>query len=857
MTGSSPKFVEPSDFASGKLSGRILNAFTNIPYEIYKDNVDSDKWQITKLHGNSALMSAFEHLDDSKWENHLFAWTGELVIKNKNSVTDEAYYLDSDDKDHIEELISNDHKTANVHPIWLLRRDQQRWRQYAENVIWPAFHYIMGTPSDGREESQWWYDYVKFNEAYASKIVQNYKEGDIIWIHDYYLMLLPQLIRMQLPNAIVGFFMHCPFPSSEYFRALPKRQQLLDGMLGANKISFQNYSFARHFLSSCKRILGAETTPDSVAMYGETIHIDALPVGIDVDKIEKDCFNKEIDLKVKAIRELHHGKKIIVGRDRLDTVRGVVQKLQAFETFLEMYPDLRDKVTLIQVSSPNVLHSTKVETQVTELVSSINGKFGSLNSTPVEHYQMRIPKEDYFALLRVADLCVISSVRDGMNTTALEYVVAQKFNQSPLILSEFSGASGVLKDAIIVNPWDSVSVAKAIYDGLTADAAKKDHWESKLIKSVTPIEKWTSAFLKDLIDESVGGPQRNLTSSLNRPLLLEHYKQSDRRLFLFDYDGTLTPIVNDPAAAIPSARLIDILEKLSEDPRNQIWIISGRDQAFLERWLGKNHKLGLSAEHGCFMKDIGSDWVNLAAKFDMSWQRKVEDIYVRYTDKTPGSHIEKKKVALTWHYRRADPELGEFHAKQLMEELQSTIATQYDVEVMSGKANVEVRPRFLNKGEIVKRLVLTRHGAAQGDGNVDDLHHKHEELPDFVVCIGDDSTDEDMFKKLIEIEHNWEADINAHKNERFDSFGIYPIKVGPASKATAATSHLNDPAQVLDTLGLLVGTVSLFETAGTIELDDRGHVKNSESSQRSEAAIAAIKLKKSSSVASKMSSSST
>lgn len=837
--------MKPSDFEGKKLSGRIISAFTRAPYQIYKEDADSE-WQVDGLTGNSALLSAFAHLDaESEWENHLVAWTGELQIKNKNgNITEESYYLDSQDKEMIEKKITEKHGNGNFHLIWLLRKDQQRWRRYAENVLWPAFHYIMGTPSDGREESQWWHDYVKFNEAYASKILQNYKEGDIIWVHDYYLLLLPQLIRMQKPNAIVGFFMHCPFPSSEYFRALPKRQQLLDGLLGANKITFQNYSFARHFLSSCKRILGAETTPNSVAMYGETIQVDALPIGVDVEQIEIDCFNSIVDKKVKSIRERHPGQKILVGRDRLDTVRGVVQKLQAFEMFLEMYPEWINRVTLIQVSSPMVMHTSKVEHQVTELIGHINGKYGSLHSQPIEHYQMRIPKDEYFALLRVGDLGIITSVRDGMNTTALEYVVAQKYNHSPLILSEFSGSTSVLKDALIVNPWDSVAVARAINDGLTSTDEQKEHWQSKLIKSVSPIQKWTSTFLKELVSGLEDGTNRKLTSSLNRPSLLDHYNQANRRLFLFDYDGTLTPIVNDPAAAIPTARLTDILNKLSEDPRNQIWIISGRDQAFLEKWLGKNPKLGLSAEHGCFMKDIGSDWVNLASKFDMSWQEKVGEIFDRYTDKTPGSNIEKKKVALVWHYRRVDPELGEFQANKLMDELNSTIAKEYDVEVMSGKANVEVRPKFLNKGEIVKRLVLTRHAAPQADVDVETLKHAHNVLPDFIVCLGDDATDEDMFKKLLEIERGWEEDIHAHKNPQFDNFGIYPVKVGPASKATLATAHLNDPSQVLETLGLLVGTVSLFETAGTLQLDDRGHVKNSESSQRAEALIEAISLKK-------------
>jgi trehalose 6-phosphate synthase/phosphatase len=709
----------------------------------------------------------------------------------------------------------------------------------------------MGSASDGRDETEWWYDYVKFNEAYASKVVSLYKEGDIIWVHDYYLMLLPQLIRMRLPNATVGFFLHCPFPSSEYFRAVPRRNQLLDGLLGSSKITFQNYSFARHFLSSCKRILGVESsTPDSVTVYGEVIKVDSLPIGIDISKIEYDAFNKTIDEKVKAIKELYQDKKIIVGRDRLDSVRGVYQKLQAFEIFLDMYPEMREKVILIQVSSPSYLHSSKMENQVAELVSTINGKYGSLDSIPVHHYQMRIDKEEYLALLRVADLCLITSIRDGMNTTALEYVIAQKYNHSPLILSEFSGSASILKDAVIVNPWDSVAVAKAIHESLGFSEEQRDYYQSKLYNDVISIQTWTNSHLKSFVsalkDEN-DLTSKKLTPALNRPLLLDHYRQAKRRLFLFDYDGTLTGIVKDPAAAIPSAKLMKILDLLSQDPKNQIWIISGRDQEFLEKWLGsKNPKLGLSAEHGCFMKDINSSWVNLAAEFDMSWQAKVEEIFNKYTDRTPGSNIEKKKVALTWHYRRADPELGDFQAEQLIKELNETVAKEYDVEVMSGKANVEVRPSFVNKGEIVKRLVLTKHGAPQlHNVNVDELNNQHDDLPDLITCIGDDKTDEDMFSKIFEIEKEWTASPDFNKHETFNSFGFYPIKVGPATNETFATSHLNDPSQVLETLGLLVGTVSVFQTPGTVDLDDRGHVKNSESSKKSEAAIAAAsKLRK-------------
>ncbi|KAH3683349.1 hypothetical protein WICPIJ_005672 [Wickerhamomyces pijperi] len=854
-------FIKPSDYKEKKLSGRILNAFTQIPNLIYKNDSSEQEWSIKHLPGNSALLSSFDYLNkETKWESHLFAWTGELYINNVTSTVadaqanqqtmDESFYLNDEDKKDIETKIRHSNENKNIHPIWLLRKDQQRWRKYAENVIWPAFHYIMGTPTDGREEAEWWHDYVKFNEAYATKIISNYKPGDIIWIHDYYLLLLPQLIRMQFPNAIIGTFLHCPFPSSEYFRALPKRQQLLDGLLGSNNVSFQNPSFARHFISSCKRILGSElASPNQILAYGITINVSSLPIGIDIPRIEYDAFNDEIDQKVAQLRRTYSNnhKKIIVGRDRLDSVRGVLQKLQAFETFLEMYPEWSDRVILIQVSSPSNLHSAKVEAQITELISTINAKYGTLHSMPVHHYQMRIDKEEYLALLRVADLGLITSVRDGMNTTALEYVIAQKYNHSPLILSEFSGTASVLKDAMIVNPWDSVAVAKSIYEGLNLSPERRSYMENNLYRNVLSVQQWTNEYLTQLIDDiEIDDGTKVLTSSLDRPQVLSHYKQSKRRLFLFDYDGTLTPIVTDPAAAIPSSRLIDIFSKLSADPNNMIWVISGRDQEFLERWIGSNNsKIGLSAEHGCFMKDINSnEWVNLTSEVDMSWQAKVEEIYGEYNVKTPGANTEKKKVALTWHYRRSDPELGEFNARQLVKELNEKIAPFYDVEVMEGKANVEVRPSFVNKGEIVKRLVLAKHGSPQTHLNLD-LDNEYEELPDFILCLGDDKTDEDMFVKLNDIEKDWIRN-DFTKHHKFDNYGIYSIKVGSASQATNAKFHLNNPTQVLDTLGLLIGEISIFETASTsLELDDRGHLKNSIASKKSEDIIQSLTLKRS------------
>ncbi|CCD22520.1 trehalose-phosphatase TPS2 NDAI_0A03630 [Naumovozyma dairenensis CBS 421] len=903
---------------------RIINCVTQLPFRIQLNPTNTD-WQIRSTTGNSALYSSLKYLskDCPEYDHHIVGWTGEITrfggaaINGKiqsdannelasstagddtgvslsqyhlnkkqeaaagaddENVNDEEdpLYLTAEQMDGLKQTIQDD----KIHPVWLLRRNQSRWRNYAEKVIWPCFHYILNPSSDtGDQENDWWYDYVKFNEAYAQDIGEIYQKGDIIWIHDYYLMLLPQLLRMKFndDDLTIGYFHHAPWPSNEYFRCISRRKQILDGLVGANRICFQNDTFARHFVSSCKRLLDStskKTTNEDgadqyqISAYGGDLVVDALPIGVNTRELLEEAFTKDIDEKVLAIKEAYQNKKIIIGRDRLDTVRGVVQKLRAFETFLAMYPEWRDRVVLIQVSGPTANKDSpqtiRVEQQVNELVNTINSKYGTLDFSPVQHYYMRIPKDVYLSLLRVADLCVITSVRDGMNTTALEYVTI-KSNVSnfqcygnPLILSEFSGSSTLLKDAIMVNPWDSVAVAKSINMALNLSRDEKITLETKLWSEVPTIQNWTEKFLTSLkaisnsenstsSDGTGKDGSKKMTPALNRPILLENYKKAERRLFLFDYDGTLTPIVQDPAAAIPTARLYNILTKLASDPKNQIWIISGRDQKFLNKWWGSRlPQLGLSAEHGCFVKDVDSEaWTNLAEKVDMSWQLKVGKTMEEFTNRVPGAFVERKKVALTWHYRRVVPELGEYAATELKKELLK-YTDDYDLEVMEGKANVEVRPRFVNKGEIVKRLIWHEHGEPQDMVKGIDQNISLDKMPDFVLCLGDDFTDEDMFKQLNCIEKTWEEKYPEKHNE-WGNFGFYPVTVGSASKKTVAKAHLTDPQQVLETLGLLVGNVSLFQNAGTVDLDERGHVKNSESSLKSKIASVAYAMKRSAS----------
>jgi trehalose 6-phosphate synthase/phosphatase len=792
-------FDPREQYPSLDLSGNVISATFCIPYKV--GFAANGEWDLQSRRGTSALFDSFSYLSSRKtpWKHTLVGWTGEVQRlleppakrplpdsadragvtrakssgswhsiskpvhkvstptpiypppKPQNAPFSDGIVVTKKDRQRLEALLRQD-KTGLVMPVWLSDevedadadlqlKDQSRWRRYAEHELYTLFHYRQHAPDDGRAERRWWTDYVRMNQLFADRILDVYQAGDIVWIHDYHLMLLPHMLRQRIPNVYVGFFLHIPFPSSEFLRCLPRRKDVLEGCLGSTMIAFQSFSYSRHFSSCCERILGFESSSAGVDAYGAHVAIDVFPIGINVEAVRKAAFSDAlIDKTITAIRQLYGDKKIIVGRDRLDTVRGVAQKLMAFEIFLERYPQWRDKVVLIQVTSPTSVEEEqedskhKIEHKVSDLVSKINGEYGSLSHSPVQHYPQYLSPHEYFALLRIADVGLITSVRDGMNTTSLEYVVCQKENRGPLILSEFSGTAGSLRDAIHINPWNLGGVADAIKDALEMSPKDRDRAQRKLYEQVIthPVSQWCNSFLKRLLTNLASNNQNVLTPALDRHVLSPQYLKAKRRLFLFDYDGTLTPIVKDPAAAIPSDKVLRTVKSLAQNPKNAVWIISGRDQQFLDDWMGHIPELGLSAEHGCFIRPPRSEvWENLTEKTDMRWQQDVMKTYQRYTDLTPGSFIERKRVALTWHYRRADPDLGKWHAEKCKSDLERDVVKRFEVEVMSGKANLEVRPQFVNKGYIATRLI-NEYGDDEGSP------------PDFVFCAGDDFTDEGM-----------------------------------------------------------------------------------------------------------------
>ncbi|KAJ7136631.1 trehalose-6-phosphate phosphatase [Mycena epipterygia] len=754
-------------------------------------------WTLVPRYGHAAMISGIRSLSATH-EQLIIGWTGDIqstipeqrvptetVTEEDRAALDDAlktYQPKESDPD-------DDRKTTYV-PVWL---DDQvahgHYDGYCKQTLWPLFHYLLWQDIASEDTSQdaHYAAYAAANAAFAARIAEVYVPGDLIWVHDYHLLLVPKLVR-ELRDA--------------------GRKEILDGMVGADLVCFQTYSYSRHFTSTCIRVCGYETTPRGIDAEGHVTAVTHCPVGVDAERVGRDLLRPGIKPKLESLLALYEGKKIIVGRDKLDVVKGVLQKLHAFQKLLQTYPDWVGNVVLIQVTSPALTDSPKLERQISELVANINGEFGSLDFVPVHHYHQTLKKDEFYALLSVADLAVITPLRDGMNTTSMEFVIAQgRSKQSPVVLSEFMGISKNMEKALMVNPWNLGEVAAAINEGLLMSAPEKLARHTMLHKVVTThtSHTWAAVLVKMLLGQLGGKETARRTPYIPKDVLESKYHAAKKRLFFFDYDGTLAPIVKTPSMAVPTPATLEALEKLSADPRNIVYIISGRDGGFLEQHLGHLKLVGFSAEHGGFVREpgVGMPWTNFTEKLDMGWMGEVEEIFKYYTERTTGSHIEMKKSSITWHYRAADPEWGQFQCRQCQDLLENNLAHKRPIEVLVGKKNLEVRPIAVNKGEIVKRLLYKNPDA------------------EFVFCAGDDKTDEDMFRALILFGTGvTKATMDAPLSVTLvDADGadappvdlaiapdcVFTTAVGHSSKRTLASWHVTTPQEIVDHMLVLVG----------------------------------------------------
>lgn len=606
---------------------------------------------------------------------------------------------------------------------------------YANQTLWPVFHDFL---SQLKFDARHWEAYVEANRIFSEAVLQRYRPNDLIWIHDYHLMLLPQLLRLKLPDAAIGFFLHIPFPSSEIFPVLPRREELLEGLLGADLLTFQTHGHLQQFRAALLRVLGLESKIAEVALGSRPIRLEALPIGIAPEEYTDLLYNDEKTAQQNAEWiGRYRGRRVLLAVDRLDYTKGVPERLRAYAQLLRSSPELKEKVILIQIAVPTregIDTYQELREEVNRLVGEINGKMGTPEWTPLVYINRSIERCELVALYQLADVCWVGSLRDGMNLVAKEYVACKQQGDGVLVLSEFAGAAAEMGEALLINPYDEERTAATIKRALTLEEQERSLRMMALHNRVlrNDVFHWGDRFLAAL-EEAASQRGRYIDTQPQRlkpEALRDAYLRADRRLLIFDYDGTLVPFVKRPQQAAPPTVVLDLLGALASEPRNLVALVSGRSADNLDRWFAKIPKLCLVAEHGAEIKaPSGPGWESLRPPSPTDWKSTVTPILEHFVDRTPGSFMEEKKYALVWHYRMAEPEFGEWLANELVAMLEAMLA-ETELRAFRGEKIVEVKPVWANKGEALERLL------------------RESPDPDFLFAAGDDRTDEDLFERL-------------------------------------------------------------------------------------------------------------
>ena len=662
--------------------------------------------------GLATAMSSLEHKDK--------IWVGWPGIASDDLTDDEMVEIET-------ELM-----TYGCYPVHLTQEQVELFYEgYSNDTLWPLFHYF---ESLARYGDDYWNSYQEVNRLYARSIQEVALDDALVWVHDYHLMLLPAYAREIMPGLSIGFFLHIPFPSFEIYRLLPQRKELLKGLLGADLVGFHIYDYARHFLSSCLRLLGVSSHQGRLEYDGRLIQTEAYPIGIDYDKFRGAVNEPATKRSIESLKESHKDQKLMISIDRLDYSKGIPQRLEAFALFLEKYPEYRGKIKLMMVAVPS---RTEVETykqlrdQIEQTVSRINGEFGTVDWAPISYQFQNRPFDEIVALYGAADIALVTPIRDGMNLVAKEYIAAQHKMPGALILSEMAGAADELPEAILINPNDTGSIAEGIYTALRLSKRERQRRISVMQKRIKlyNVKVWGNDFLSGLEAASSQRDIRhkNQMSAEQHTQLKEQFRAAKSRLILLDYDGTLKNFVSTPSAlaATPSLKLLWILRRLTKLPNTHVAIVSGRPKKVLQRWF-RGLSVSLAAEHGAWTRYEGK-WTHVNSDFEKV-KKKIRPLLDRYLSRTAGALIEEKDYALVWHYRNVSPELAYVRAKEIKRELIDLIDDD-TIGVFTGNKIIEIKPNNISKGHVASEL--------------------HALYPtEFILAAGDDYTDEDMFREL-------------------------------------------------------------------------------------------------------------
>lgn len=700
--------------------GKTIIISNRLPLQI---NISDNNLKVSPSVGGLATgLKSFHEEGDSIW----IGWTGLA----EEEVPEELR----------PEVVKKAKKQACI-PVSLSSDEVEKFYYgFSNRTIWPLFHYFMEYTEF---ESEHWKAYKQVNQKYADAVMEHLEDGDTVWVHDYQLLLLPQLIRNKKPTVTIGFFNHIPFPSYEVFRTLPWREEILRGMLGADLIGFHTYDYERHFLRAVNRILHYDINFNAVNLGDRIVKADSFPMGIDYNKFRNSAIehrrqpsseNTDIQKKLDYHKYVAQGTHLILSIDRLDYTKGIANRIRAFGYFLEKYPEYQEKVRLIMLAVPsrtNVPQYQLLKKEIDELVGRINGNFATVNWTPIWYFYRSMPFENLIDLYTSSDVALITPVRDGMNLVAKEYIATRTDNTGVLILSEMAGAAHELSEALLINPNNFEQIVDSIKMALEMpkeEQVRRNRIMQRRLKRYS-VEKWAKDFMSTLKETTLKRKEFKTieVNNIVKKGLFEIYSSAKQRILFLDYDGTLVDYVDNPEDAKPDPVIQELVKNLAKQENTRVVLISGRDKETLGAWWN-TPEVDLIAEHGVWMKHNGKDW-ELTETLDCSWMGKIRPVLETYVDRTPGTFIEEKNYSLAWHYRKTNPELGDVRANELSTVLRDLIS-DHGLSVLKGNKVLEIKNSSVTKGKAAGKLL--------------------DENYDFIFAVGDDYTDEYLFTELPE-----------------------------------------------------------------------------------------------------------
>jgi trehalose 6-phosphate synthase/phosphatase len=630
---------------------------------------------------------------------------------------------------------------------------REYYEDFSNGVLWPVFHYLLEriplSPTT-------WETYQRVNERFADLVAAQHRPGDLIWVHDYQLLLLPGLLRRRLPDARIGFFLHIPFPADEVFRILPWRREILEGLLGADLVGFHTYAYMQHFAAALAYLSGIEPEEDRVWLDDREVRFGVFPMGIDAESFSQLSASPGVHEQLAAIRHDVGGRRLLLGVDRLDYTKGLRQRLVAFERLLEDDPSLRDGVRMIQVAVPSrdsIPSYQEFRRELEEMIGRINGTYGTVTSVPIHYLHQSIPPERLIALYRAADVMLVTPLRDGMNLVAKEYVASRIDDDGVLVLSEFAGAAEELHEAVFVNPYDVADLTAKMRAALTMAPAEQSARMSGMRRWLMThdVHRWANDFVRVL--QRDGGAEGRPTPAAALNEALGRLRAATTLAVLLDYDGTLVPIASTPDRAAPDPDLITLIAALAARPSTIVQMVSGRPRKTLEAWFGAL-QVGLWAEHGVWFRACpDTAWESVVTVPCCDWMPEVRAIMSEFSAITPGAFVEEKTSSIAWHYREAARGFGRMQARELRLVLSKAMVDR-PIDIIEGKKIIEVLPRGASKAAVVQRLL------------------SRDAPPTLILALGDDRTDEELFAALPPVS--------------------VAVHVGPG--ASLASHRLHDPA---------------------------------------------------------------